>query len=252
MQRLLRTLSNPRRLGELSRCKTATTEWKQLVAAYIGLPFHPFSITLKSGPFEFREKSDVATFWQVFFRNVYPLRPADRLIVDAGANIAVFSLYALLALPECRVTAVEPSSSTFARLETTLRENGVRNRCTPIRAALGSREGTTTIATGGGSQFRTTGGEGETVRLTTLAAVLPREGTIDLLKMDTEGAEYETLESADLRTLERIRRIALEYHPTSGSAHRWPALKAHLASAGFRLISEQDDGGGYGMAHMER
>src|SRR5579884_3969850 len=105
MGRLLRTLKNPRRFSEISLCKSATPEWMQLLTAYVGFPFRPFFITLKSGPFEFREKSDVATFWQVFFRNVYPLRPADRLIVDAGANIGVFSLYALLALHDCRVIA---------------------------------------------------------------------------------------------------------------------------------------------------
>jgi hypothetical protein len=85
--RLFRTLKNPRRFSEISLCKSATPEWVQLLTAYAGFPFRPFSITLRSGPFEFQEKGDVATFWQVFFRNVYPVRPTDRLIVDADANI---------------------------------------------------------------------------------------------------------------------------------------------------------------------
>ena len=87
MGRLFRTLKNPRRFSEISLCKSATPEWVQLLTAYAGFPFRPFSITLRSGPFEFQEKGDVATFWQVFFRNVYPVRPTDRLIVDADANI---------------------------------------------------------------------------------------------------------------------------------------------------------------------
>lgn len=252
MQRILRAVTAPQRLGELLSCRKATPGWKQVTAAYIGLPFRPFSITLGSGIFEFREKSDVATFWQVFFGKLYPLRASDRLLIDAGANIGVFSVYALLSLPQCRVISIEPSGSTFDRLQAALRANGVEQRCTSIHAAIGSSEGITTIATGGASQFRRSGREGEPVRMTTLAAVIPQEGRVDLLKMDAEGAEYDALGSTSRGVLDRIGRIALEFHPTEGGPHRWPALKKHLTASGFRLISELENGGGYGMAYLER
>ena len=239
-------------MREIQRCRAAAPEWKQLLAAYAGFGFHAFSIRLDSGPFEFREKSDVATFWQVFFRDVYPLRPSDRLIVDAGGNIGAFSLYALLKLPECRVISIEPSPSSFARLMAALMANGVADRCTPIQAALGATDGETTLTENGPSQFRRAGVGGVTVRMVRLESVLPTEGEIDLLKMDTEGAEYDTLESASDATLARIRRIAMEYHPTDGAPHRWPALRERLVSAGFRVQNESHDGGGYGMAYLER
>jgi hypothetical protein len=67
-------------------------------------------------------------------------------------------------------------------------------------------------------------------------------GENDLLKIDIEGAEYDVLGSADAGILARIRRITLEFHPTAGDTHRWPVLKQQLISAGFRLVSESDDG----------
>jgi FkbM family methyltransferase len=148
MPRLFKILKNPERLLEVRDARTATPEWKHLLGAYIGLASLPFSITLASGRFEFQEKSDVATFWQVFFRHVYPLRPSDRLVVDAGGNIGAFSLYALLKLPDCQVVAIEPSSSSFERLQHVLRAHGVEARCTCIRAALGDVDGATTITPG--------------------------------------------------------------------------------------------------------
>jgi len=231
MWRVLRTLKNPRRVREIGLCRKATPEWKQLLGAYLGFVFQPFSIELSSGRFEFLEKSDVATFWQIFFAQVYPLRPSDRIIVDAGGNIGAFSLFALLAIPECRVFTVEPSPGSFER--------------------LGGSVGSTTIMSAGPSQFRRTGAAGDAVPMVTLESILP-PGDTDLLKMDIEGAEYDALGSATPAVLQRIRRIVLEMHPTEGTPYRWPSLREHLVSAGFHVTMETDDGGGYGIAHLER
>jgi FkbM family methyltransferase len=252
MRRLLRALANPRRLREVDRCRAATPEWRRLLAAYLGLPLHPFSIRLASGKFEFLEESDVATFWQIFFARVYPLRESDRLIVDAGGNIGVFSLFALLANPRARVIAVEPSQASFERLTATLKEHGVESRCTAVRAALGARNGVTTIMAGGPSQFRRIGVAGEAVPLVTLESILPPAGEVDLMKIDIEGAEYDALGCASPSALRRIRRIVLEIHPVDDAAHPWPELRRWLIWNGFHVTSETDDGGGYGIAHLER
>src|SRR5262252_5002710 len=165
LARILRAVRNPTRLAEVRECRNATPDWFRLFAAYIGAPFQPFTIRLASGSFEFREKSDVATFWRIFFNRLYELEPSDRLIFDAGANIGAFSLYALLKLHTANVIAVEPSGSTFSRLESTIRANGVAGRCTCIRAAVGGTNGTTRIMDSGPSQFRSVGHDGEPVRL---------------------------------------------------------------------------------------
>jgi FkbM family methyltransferase len=253
LARILTAVRNPTRLGEVRECRKATRDWFRLTTAYVGASFQPFTIRLTSGPFEFREKSDVATFWRIFFGRLYELEPSDRIIFDAGGNIGAFSLYALLTHPSAKVIAVEPCGVTFSRLELTVRTNGVADRCTCIQAAIGGTNGITKIMDSGPSQFRSVGVDGEPVRQATLESLLPDgDDPIDYLKMDVEGAEYDALGQAQPHVLQRIRKIGLEYHPSHGTMHSWPALREYLRSAGFRVLAEHHDGGGYGMAYLAR
>ena len=111
----------------------------------------------------------------------------------------------------------------------------------------------TKIMDSGPSQFRSVSHDGEPVRLATLESLLPDgDDPIDYLKMDAEGAEYDALGHAPPHVLRRIRKIGLEYHPSDGTVHGWPALREHLRSAGFGVVAEQHGGGGYGMAYLAR
>src|ERR1700680_2049448 len=156
--RTIKALRNLNRLPEVWRCRRHTKEWFRLTAAYIGLYQNfPFTITLPSGTFEFVEPSDVATFWQIFYRDVYPVCSADRLIIDAGANIGAFTLYALLSAPQSTVIAVEPAPDCCQRIKVMLRAHGLESRCKLHEVALGKSRGETFLPLTAGSQFRRTG-----------------------------------------------------------------------------------------------
>ena len=102
MSRLLRAFTQVRRMPEVIHCRSLTRDWVRLTTAYVRMTSKlPFSINLPSGPFEFREISDIPTFWQIFFADLYSVRPTDRIIIDAGANIGAFTLYALLTNHKC-------------------------------------------------------------------------------------------------------------------------------------------------------
>jgi len=68
------------------------------------------------------------------------------------------------------------------------------------------------------------------------------------LKMDIEGGEYQSLLCADIETIRRCRRIALEFHPGEEERAR---LFDHLGTAGFTRTFYADHGGGYGHAQFE-
>lgn len=248
MIRPLKAVTQLNHFPEVLRCRKATKQWRRLTAAYLGLPSRlPFSIDLATGPFEFREISDVPTFWQIFYREIYAVQPDYRIIIDAGANIGAFSLYALLRAPQCHVVAVEPAPDTCCRMRAMLLRHGVGQRCTLHEAALGDMAGTTTIQMSAGSQFRQTGGsEGVQVPVVTLASLIIPFKRVDLLKIDTEGAEYKVLSSTTPEVLGRINRIALEYHPCG----RPMELFGWLQSCGLSLDTVEDHGGGYGVATL--
>jgi FkbM family methyltransferase len=249
LTRLLKVTQNLNRLPEILRCRKHARQWLRLTAAYVGLAEGlPFEIEIPSGTFEFREKSDIATFWLIFYRAVYPVRASDRVIIDAGANIGVFTLYALKNATQAKLISIEPAPDSCQRMKTMLSANGLESRCTIFEAALGDRPGETTIELDVGSQFRRTGISGHPVEMITLDSVIPPGVSVDLLKMDVEGAEYGILPSLSPDTLRRIRRIVLEFHPQASSR----AAIDPLESNGFKLTHYQDDGGGYGVAWLER
>ena len=248
LSRLLKVTQNLNRLPEIMRCRKHARQWLRLTSAYIGLNGElPFEVDIPSGTFEFREKSDIATFWLIFYRAVYPVRPSDRVIIDAGANIGVFTLYALKNAAQAKVISIEPAPDSCKRMKSMLSANGVESRCTIFEAALGDRPGQTTIELDVGSQFRRTGLSGHPVEMITLDSVIPPGVSVDLLKIDVEGAEYGILPSLTPETLRRIRRIVLEFHPQASARKAIDPLESN----GFKLTHYQDDGEGYGVAWLE-
>ncbi|WDR02919.1 FkbM family methyltransferase [Devosia algicola] len=64
----------------------------------------------------------------------------DWQIIDVGAAIGQFSLFAAMALPNAIVHAFEPSSANIATLERNLARNGVASKVTVHQAALSNRQ----------------------------------------------------------------------------------------------------------------
>ena len=77
---------------------------------------------------------------------------------------------------------------------------------------------------------------------------------VDLLKMDIEGSEYNTLLNTPATVLRRIHRLSLEYHPQVllGEQYGKEQLFRYLIDSGFHAVSEEEHGNGYGIAHFER
>jgi hypothetical protein len=85
---------------------------------------HPVTVRLRT--------SDIPTYREVFLQQAYRLalqRPPS-VIVDAGANIGLTSVYFALRYPAARIVAVEPEASNFALLTTNTRIIRTSHRCT--------------------------------------------------------------------------------------------------------------------------
>jgi FkbM family methyltransferase len=241
VKRLLSAPRHIRRSREILVIASYSPDWLPVLWSYVSCRKRlPFSIRLRGGHFHFQEQSDVATFWQVFGANLYGVRPTDKVIVDAGANIGAFTLFSLIAAPSARVIAAEPAPDSCARIRSLLAEHKVAHRVTLHEAALGASHGETTIDLDAGSQFRMSGHSGTPVTMLALSEVLPAE--VDLLKMDIEGAEADVFRTLDASVLRRIRRIAMEYHPNV----QVELLSDQFHASGFST-TRRDDGGGYGM-----
>jgi FkbM family methyltransferase len=156
-----------------------------------------------------------------------------RTIVDAGANIGCFSVVAKRLWPEANIAALEIDQGNFAILEKNARQlAGV----TPVRAALWSRDGDVEFVVGESSQshwVRTAESDGATtVACTSLSSLMAEFGfeTIDILKMDIEGAEAEVLKSLDTATLARINAIIFECNDAENQSAAMQVFQALPAS----------------------
>ena len=142
--------------------------------------------------------------------------------------------------------AIEPANDSCQRLRDLIHRHGFANRCAIHQAALWDDAGTTTIDMNAGSQFRMTGRGGVEIPALTLDSIAAPYQTVDLLKIDIEGAEYQVLPAASTDILSRIRRIEMEYHP-SGDPQ---ILFRRLSDRGFSVEAVHDQGGGYGTARL--
>ena len=260
--RALVALRHLTRAPEVLRCMRTFDGWPTLVAAYLGvrpLPL-PFDVRTRSGvAFRLAEFYDLETLWQIYCREVYVVSASDRVIVDAGANIGLFSCFAASRARQAAIHAIEPFPATYDRLVETVRANGFASRVTGHRVALSSAAGVSTMSANAeaSQMFHLENGSaanGVSVATTTLAGLLEAidAPAVDLLKMDIEGSEYDVLLATPPAVLARIRRVDLEFHKSTTPGRTAETLVHHLASAGFRLREAAVPGAEYGMLHFVR
>lgn len=154
------------------------------------------------------------------FRQIYvwgeldaPFPFSPQSIVDAGANIGVTTRYLAHRFPEAQVISLEIDPDNLSLL----RRNVAHLHQVEVRGqALWGHRGSVTIenpnaATDGYRAIERPGGEIEAIGI---ADLLDEAGidTLDLLKMDVEGAERDIFSLAPERWLHRVRMILVELH----------------------------------------
>jgi len=167
----------------------------------------------------------------------YRVTPGE-VVVDIGANIGTFSLYAATVCGASRVISFEPFPDNYRVLSNNIQRNELRN-VTCVNQAVAGNRGLRTLrldATDSGSHSLLIGSveRGFEVECCMLDDVFERFGLtkIDYLKMDCEGAEYEVLENA-IPKLQRIGRISMETHDTP--ERKAEDLEALLCRHGFEV-----------------
>jgi FkbM family methyltransferase len=159
-----------------------------------------------------------------------------RTIVDIGAHVGTFTIWAAIRSPSARLLAVEPNPETFALLLENIRDNGLEDRVTAVNSAVGPESGTGSLELvehSLGTRLARTTGRGPQVTVLTLPTLLRDAGLtdVDMLKVDCEGMEYSVFGMTGPQGLRSIGAVACEYHPEPG--HHIGELDALFATAGF-------------------
>ena len=152
-----------------------------------------------------------ADFFVCFLRNEYGLNKQldhTQTIVDIGSNLGFFSIAARSYYPNATIQAYEPNP----RIVPLLRQNVSQLGITIYPEAVGGECGCVEIVDSGDcNQARTATSQNGSIQQVSLATAVARiGGTVDLLKLDCEGAEWDMF--CDAKPWHSIRDLRMEYH----------------------------------------
>lgn len=180
------------------------------------------------------EKAMDFEFKNIFRGDCYGLRKVTgtvNSILDVGGNLGFFSLLARSCFPDARLHTYEPNPSIQSHLTNNLK--GLSIEVYP--EAIGAGDGHANLKTGKGSLFSTTESSetGELKQTGILHAIERLGGTVDLLKLDCEGSEWQFFE--DQEVWRHVNRVTMEYHLWAKPGMDVPEILAKLRSCGFRI-----------------
>lgn len=191
-----------------------------------------FKYIINKSPFRIyleKDSSDPIVFIQILIQKEYDavLKIINHygilcnIMIDAGANIGLTSIYFKSIFPQIKIIALEPSSSTFKRLERNIRGNQMDN-VQIIMKGLWSHKtqlaADHTFRDGKDWAFRlveASENEKNSFEVLSITDIINQNDLtyIDFLKIDIEGGEVNVFsKESNLDWLNKVRLLAIEIH----------------------------------------
>jgi FkbM family methyltransferase len=164
---------------------------------------------------------------------------ANHNVIDIGANIGVFALWAATRAPGVKVWSCEPFPQNAAYFETNKRESKVDNiEFYPV--AVADLEGKRILHVDDrwilhSLTDKNSDENGLEVDCVSVDRLLSDIDRCDLMKLDCEGGEYEILYAASPESLRKIRRLVCEFNEFDKDKRNGRALGEFLIAAGFTV-----------------
>jgi FkbM family methyltransferase len=197
-----------------------------------------------------REGMDILNevFVQRLYSDYFPFYRCNS-ILDVGGHFGYFALFAANnSAPNSRIVTVEPSSRNLAVLRANITAAGL-SQITPVHGAIADQSGTLDLHVSKAhncslyaehTQSIAPGSATSTERVTvhTLADVMAQHGldSVDVMKLDCEGAEYPIIANTPRDVLARIGVIMMEFHDAKDPQRTGLTIKNQLESKGFRVV----------------
>lgn len=201
--------------------------------------------------------------YEVFSEDAYRLKETlsglapEFVALDIGGQVGCFSLALVRAAKRVQVHAYEASPSTAIWLRRNIEANGFGDAVTVHATALSDHEGTLEFPDNGHASglngLTAPAGSAEMVSvpcITFADAVAEAGGRVDLVKIDTEGAEYAIVLGSSPADWRSVSRVVMEYHDVEG--HSWDELSEFFTSCGFSLRRHEAAGPRQGTVWLAR
>lgn len=162
---------------------------------------------------------DLDIFYEIFYKKIYELPHTldKRVIIDAGANVGLATLYFLSRMPHAMIYCIEPDPDNFTFLEKNLQDEIKSGKIIPLLAGLYGQDGLMSLKKG---QLKynsviTDADEGNSVNVACYS--VPgffkkiNIDKVDIIKLDIEGSE-ENIFKNNLSWLRDVNYLLIEFH----------------------------------------
>ncbi|MCW2494340.1 FkbM family methyltransferase [Jatrophihabitans sp.] len=212
--------------------------------------------------------------YEIFAEDTYHLRwfvgglgtgPIN--VLDIGGHVGTFSCQFASEYPQASIWVYEPSAKSAEFLRGNVADNGFSDRIHVTQAAVARSTGVAVFDdnnAGSGHNGLVAGkrrlidedhnpASGRLVEVATVAldeAIAAAGGTIDVIKVDSEGAEYDMIYGSDPSSWASVKRLVLEYHDVEGQS--WEELQAWLGKVGLTVVKQDPKTARLGTAWLSR
>jgi len=166
---------------------------------------------------------------------------SEEYIVDAGAHLGFFALYARALNPSVKIVCLEPNEKNFLILQDNISRNNVK-KIIELNIGLAPESGKRNFSISNDSHdSKMIGDRGDSFdefyskQTKSLADLITSHKIkkIALLKMDIEGVEFEIIKKTNDDVYESISNIIMEYHDYAKDSHR--IIEKILRQKGFSV-----------------
>ena len=201
--------------------------------------------------------------YEIFAEDAYDLDglvrdlPEGFTAVDIGGQIGCFTVALASHRPDAQIHTYEASPVTAGWLRRNVVTNDLDAQVEVNATAVSDHTGTLQFrdnGAGSGLNGITASADSGTVVdvpcVTFDEAVERAGGEVSLVKMDTEGAEYDIVLASAQESWAGVQRMVIEYHPVPG--HSWDELQTFLHAVGLKTDRVDPVEPGLGTAWLSR
>ncbi len=192
-------------------------------------------------------------FKEIFMADVYEIDelvstlPDAPVVIDIGANVGFFAIQLLSKINEATIYAYEPVPANVKTLQRTLEQNprigqqiklfsmAVTGKPLDKLELFVEAEEKSQVVASVFSAFHENNSQKITVPCITLTDIIQKNDlqTIDLLKVDCEGSEYDIIYNTAPELLRRVKKMTIEVHDLDKDRNHIGAFNQYVQSLGY-------------------
>jgi FkbM family methyltransferase len=215
--------------------------------------------TTRPLPIHFRVSAALyQVFKEIFMADVYEIDelvrtlPAPPVVIDVGANAGFFAIQLLSKIDKAIIYAYEPMPANVRTLHYTLQQNprlqqsvrlfqmAVTGQPLDQLDLFAEAEENNQVVASRFAGFNQNNTQKITVPCITLTDIIKQNDlqSVDLLKLDCEGSEYDIIYNTPPELIRRIRKMVIEVHDLDKDRNNIGAFNAYIQSLGYTTTHE--------------